>query len=167
MVENFLIMESRVEQHREFINSLRFLLSESINKSLMDDVSYNAGDLNIITKTGKEIKEKLEDYWAELTGQVVMKAEELKNLQENIEVEPGMNFNHTGNHLSETMKIFDYPTKENSEPEIRNKMTKYNNCIHSLTQTRDEMKRVKTIINNIDEKKKVRLPLNIASKLGF
>ena len=149
--------------------SLDFYFNNEINKSVASDISYEVPELSIVSKKGDEIKKRLESQKELLINSISKCVTKMSEILGEIEEKPNEYEN-----TESTIKKFGYSqiySKDGVGVGIESpnacKMREYNNCVWFLKEQSCELNKLNLIISNVKENKEYKLPLNIASQLGF
>lgn len=149
--------------------SLDFYFNNDINKAIASDISYQVPELSIVSKKGDEIKKRLETQKELLINSISRCVTKMSEILGDIEEKPS---EYEGDES--TIKKFGYSQIYGKdiagmgvETPNANKMREYNNSVWFLKEQSCELNKLNLIISNVKETKEYKLPLNIASQLGF
>ena len=153
--------------------SLEFYFTNDVEKSLVSDIAYSKSDLSFITKKGEEIKNKLEDQKGLLIQSLAFCLPKLSPLIEKIGCEPKEKQDLDLELLRYGYSQI-YPNSSNDEkclgsdeegtPKL---MREYNELLWKISYLKNDLKGINTIIQNIKDNKEYKLPINIATQIGF
>lgn len=161
--------------------SVMFALGEQneIEKSLANDIRYDSNgnnDLAFVIKKGEEIKPKLESERSNSAIKLATCNIQATKLKEEIGVEPTKDAWQDDND----MKIYPYEliyptskTESNLGEELsvststNVKMREYNDYIDKMYCLKKDIKIYTTLINGLKDDKNYKLPIMVASQLGF
>lgn len=149
--------------------SLEFYFTNDVEKSLVSDIAYSNSDLSFITKKGEDIKSKLEDQKGLLIQSLAFCLPKLSPLIEKIGCEPQEKQEGELEMLRYGYSQI-YPNTENSNNEVsdvQKLMREYNDLLWKISYLKNDLKGINTIIQNIKENKEYKLPINIATQIGF
>ena len=153
--------------------SLEFYFNNDVEKSLVSDIAYSNSDLSFITKKGEEIKNKLEDQKGLLIQSLAFCLPKLSPLIEKIGCEPQEKQDSDLEMLRYGYSQI-YPSSNgdkvccDTEIEDCSKfMREYNELLWKISYLKSDLKGINTIIQNIKENKEYKLPINIATQIGF
>ena len=153
--------------------SLEFYFTNDVEKSLVSDIAYSNSDLSFITKKGEEIKNKLEDQKGLLIQSLAFCLPKLSPLIEKIGCEPQERQDSDLEMLRYGYSQI-YPNSSNDEKcydsgevEIPKLMREYNELLWKISYLKNDLKGINTIIQNIKDNKDYKLPINIATQIGF
>lgn len=163
------ILQNKIDR----INSIYYSCCTDIKKS--EDSEYISSEFSVsVEKTGKEIKQNLlreyglkENYKGQLLLQLSQLVEQIGELPTSF-MTSYLVSDWRGKldipKVYEKSKIYDeqYQKLHNGD-----KMLKYNDIARQFLQSSVECKKLNTVINNIDEKRKFKLNTQLASKIGF
>ena len=153
------------ELKREFEDqkkSLNFYFLNDIEKSVITELSYQS-DFNIINKKGSEIKEKIlihKGIAVKSISDCVSKMQEISNslnIQPEEKCDNGI-FRYSYSQI--------YPT-DNYQSDSQNLMREYNDKSWRLIEFKKDLESSRLILDNIKEDKNYKLPIYIATQLGF
>ena len=148
--------------------SVMFALGEQndIEKSVANDIRYDSNgnnDLSFIIKKGDEIKGKLETERSNSAMKLATYNIQATKLKEEIGVEPSKDAWQDDND----MKIYPYEMIYPSGNENNIKMREYNELVDKIYCLKKDVKIYTTLINGLKEDKNYKLPIMVASQLGF
>ncbi len=149
--------------------SLEFYFNNGVEKSLVSDIAYSNSDLSFITKKGEDIKNKLEDQKGLLIQSLAFCLPKLSPLIEKIGCEPQ---EKQDNELE--LLRFGYSQiytnsegSQNEATDVQKLMREYNELFWKISYLKNDLKGINTIIQNIKDNKEYKLPINIATQIGF
>jgi hypothetical protein len=159
------------------LERIRSIHYQVIEKAMSDQLSNNyipektSNSISFVDKKGKDIKTSLTNETALLLEQKVTIYKEMESKVQEIGESPNSSFD---DYILEGWRgKIEVPKKycsaqlykENNE--AKEIMYEYNNSARRYIEVCVELKKIQTIINNIDENKTYKLTIDIASKLGF
>lgn len=150
--------------------SLEFYFSNNIEKSAISDLSYQT-DLNQVPVSGIDIKNKLLVQKGITIESITVCIDKIQSLYKEIGVDPEELDEYTVGMKKYSYSQI-YPQTSNScleSPvnESCNKMREYNNHVWKITSLRKDLDSVRLMVSNIKENKEYKLPVHVASQLGF
>ena len=150
--------------------SLEFYFSNNIEKSVISDLSYQT-DLNQVSIKGTEIKDKLLVQKGITIESITACIEKIQSLHKEIGIDPQELDEYTkGMKKYSYSQIYPQTSDNVLEPPINepcNKMREYNNHVWKLSSLRKDLDSVRLMVSNIKENKEYKLPIHVASQLGF
>ena len=141
-----------------------FFNNDIINKSLVDDIRYSDNDLKFSVKKGSEIKTALTQYLKQTQEQAKTILERLLDLTQIIPSQPDTLISADDYNFNAKYSFKNFEDESVSE-EIKERMRKFNNCVYKLKGIVEDVKFINELINNINEGKNYRLPINIITQL--
>ena len=150
-----------------------FQNTDDIQKGIASELSYNE-EFSKLDKKGSEIKEKLVSYKHEVISKISDCSVKMGELKAKIGQEPdnteGVKSRMYDSGISEAMPVKTYHHseiyKEGAEESKEMKML-YNNLAYKLCDMKRELKLTDTLIDNVKVEKMYKLPVRVASMLGF
>lgn len=160
---------------RERISSIYYQFSEGLNRlekaELQESSFSNLSDFKF-RKSGKEIGEKLGGMISHLEEQKISCLQSMASLVEKIGLPPeqGGSFSYYSKNwgITDTPLLYSYESykDEVGTDSFKNK-TAYNSLANQYVDICVDLAKLRTIFNNIDEKRSYTLNSNLATKLGF
>jgi hypothetical protein len=142
-----------------------FKNSDEIQKGLASDLSYNE-EFSKLEIKGSEIKSKLIEYKNQLLSCISDCSMEMGKIKQEIGSEPEMEREEYDGFKS-GLKMYDSKGIYSKDSEPDEKKMKYNNLIYRLCDKKRELKLTDTLISSIKDEKNYKLPVRVASILGF
>ena len=153
--------------------SLEFYFTNDVEKSLVSDIAYSNSDLSFITKKGEEIKNKLEDQKGLLIQSLAFCLPKLSPLIEKIGCEPQEKQDNELELLRYGYSQIYPDSRDNdkcydsAEEGTSKLMREHNELLWKISYLKNDLKGINIIIQNIKETKEYKLPINIATQIGF
>ena len=142
-----------------------FKNSDEIQKGLASDLSYNE-EFSKKDVKGSEIKEKMVEYKSQILSKISECSMEMGKLKQEIDEEPEKEKEEYDGFKS-GLKMYDAKDIYAKDEEPDTKKMMYNNYVYKLCETKRELRLTDTLISTIKDEKNYKLPIRVASILGF